>query len=399
LQISIDSIEAREDPYQLFLDYFKDDETKRKYNNYLFRFLKLIPNKIYEDSGVKPPKCQLVGTLATSFVRLAEKKPKIAKNIITAYIEEGKKQVSEKKLNTNTIPNQIKPIKSLLDSNDVLLNWKIIYRMLPRPKKTKDRAYTREELQRMIEASPDITDKLIIELFSSAGFRLESWNYFVWEDIEFFKNRDGSLQGGSLVVYRDDPESYTTFFTPEAARTLEHYREIWKAESGKYPLPGDPLIKAVRFPKVRRLNAFGVKRRLDKIITKIGLRPPLQPGKKRYEVALGHGFRKYFNTMLREAKVDFLDKEDMMGHKVGLESHYERYRDESNRFSEYEKAIPFLTISDTERLRFKAQQLEDEKTELEKIVEENKSQKNEIQRQSQSIKYLLEEIKEVKKSQ
>ena len=81
------------------------------------------------------------------------------------------------------------------------------------------------------------------------------------------------------------------------------------------------------------------------------------PGKKRYEVQLDHGFRKYFNTMLRRAKVNFADKEDMMGHKVALESSYERYEEaDFERFPEYQKAIPFLTISGEERLKEESRQ-------------------------------------------
>ena len=76
---------------------------------------------------------------------------------------------------------------------------------------------------------------------------------------------------------------------------------------------------------------------------------------KLFDAAIDHGFRKYFNTMMRRAKVDYLDKEDMMGHKVGLESHYERYNEEDfERFPEYRKAVPFLTVSDEERLRVEA---------------------------------------------
>ena len=93
------------------------------------------------------------------------------------------------------------------------------------------------------------------------------------------------------------------------------------------------------------------------------------PGKKRYEIQLDHGFRKYFNTMLRRARINFADKEDMMGHKTGLESSYERYVEEDfERFSEYQKAIPFLTISDTERNRHEIKKLKEEKSELEKKI-------------------------------
>ncbi|MCE2505705.1 MAG: hypothetical protein J4F36_04400 [Nitrosopumilaceae archaeon] len=116
-----------------------------------------------------------------------------------------------------------------------------------------------------------------------------------------------------------------------------------------------------------------MRKRIDTVVSAIGLRSPLPPNQKRHEVQLDHGFRKYFNTMLRRAKVDFLDKEDMMGHKVGLEKHYERYQeDDFERFPEYQKAIPFLTISDEERIRLENERLREEKSELEKLNETNK---------------------------
>ena len=62
--------------------------------------------------------------------------------------------------------------------------------------------------------------------------------------------------------------------------------------------------------------------------------------------------------------MDYLDKEDMMGHSTGLEKHYERYCEEDfERFPEYQKAIPFLTISDGERLRAENQALKREAAE------------------------------------
>ena len=55
-----------------------------------------------------------------------------------------------------------------------------------------------------------------------------------------------------------------------------------------------------------------------------------------------------------------------MGHKVGLERHYERYQEEDfERFPEYQKAIPFLTISNEELLRLENQQKQEEINQLE----------------------------------
>ena len=204
--------------------------------SWLYRFLKVIPDELYKVSG-QTPKCQDIGTLARCFVNLAKKDPDMAKNIIAEFIKEEKKLVAENKLNPNTIPNHIKPIKSLLDANSIPIHWKSLHKMYPREQQSNDRAYTREEIQKMIEVCSDITDKVIIQLFSSGGFRLGAWEYFTWKNVIFFKNSDGSYKGAALLVYQVDPESYWTFITPETCKTLELYQESWKSQTGKYPSP------------------------------------------------------------------------------------------------------------------------------------------------------------------
>ena len=176
-----------------------------------------------------------------------------------------------------------------------------------------------------------------------------------------------------MLVYANDAEQYWTHITPEASKYLELYRQKWNSEIGEWPKDSQPLLKAVKYPTIHRLNSTGVKKRIEKIVKSIGMRQSLPEGQKRYEVPLDHGFRKYFNTMLRRAKVNYLDKEDMMGHKVGLESHYERYQEEDyERFPEYQKAIPFLTISDEERLRVEAAEKQEDIERLEQKNEEIK---------------------------
>lgn len=94
--------------------------------------------------------------------------------------------------------------------------------------------------------------------------------------------------------------------------------------------------------------------------------------------------------MLRRAKVDYLDKEDMMGHTTGLEKHYERYNEEDfERFPEYQKAIPFLTISDTERVKFENQKLKEK-------IPEAQLQRDEIERLKQAYDYVVKELNKIK---
>jgi len=198
--------------------------------------------------------------------------------------------------------------------------------MYPRETKSEDRAYTREEIQAMLVHCTDITDRLIILMFSSGGFRLEAWDYFCWKDVIMFPAASATsvasddnmeYRGAALRVYRGDPEEYWTFLTPEACKVLELYRKEWRSRFLRHPRDDDPLLASARFDVPRRLHQKGIKARVNKIVTKIGLRDQLKKGTRRYEVKLDHGFRKYFNTMMRRAKVNYLDKEDMMGHTTG----------------------------------------------------------------------------------
>jgi hypothetical protein len=357
--------------YQNFVDSIRDKETFRKYNSYLKFFLDLIPNEMYKQYLQYEPQSRDVQVLSSAFTEIAQNNVKNAKAIIQAYARNLKEQIENNKLSPATAKNRLKPIKALMKSNDIEMSWYLVDKSLPKPGKSKDRSYKREELQLMMNKATDLTDKVIIVLFSSGGFRVESWNYFTWDDLVYFYNDDDSFKGGALRVYRGDIEEYWCFISPEACEYLMLYREEWKSRFFRYPEKNEPLLISLRHNKPVRLGLSGVKSRMTNIVEAIGLRPKLEDGKQRHEVMIDHGFRKYFNTMLRRAKVNYLDKEDMMGHKVGLEKHYERYTEEDfERFPEYQKAIPFLTISDTERIRFENEKLKNETSKLQKLNNE-----------------------------
>ena len=383
--------------YANFLESLRSSETKRMYVRNLKKFLYLIPNSIFEEHLGDVPSSREMEDLANSFVNLAKKDIKVTKSIIKSYIKEIKREVDSGDISPNTVSNRVKPIKALLTANEIDISWKLINKMFPREVKSEDRAYTREEIQNMLEHCMDITDKLIILMFSSAGFRLEAWDYFCWKDIIVFDDGEKQYKGAALRVYRGDPEEYWTFITPEACKILMLYKEEWKSRFLRYPNNDDPLVASTRFDVPHRLHQKGIRARVDKIVTKIGLRDKLKKGERRYEVKLDHGFRKYFNTMLRRAKVAYLDKEDMMGHKVGLEKHYERYEEQDfERFSEYQKAIPFLTISDDERVRQENKKLLDEKSKMQIQKEKQQLLEDELARQSQAIDTLMSEIKDLR---
>ena len=392
MKLEINDVEGT--AYQNFVDSIRDKETFRKYNSYLRLFLDLIPNEMYKQYLQHNPKSRDIQDLASAFTEIAQKNVKNAKDIIQAYARNLKEQIDNNKLSPATAKNRLKPIKALMKSNDIEMSWYLVDKSLPKPGKSLDRAYKKEELQSMMNIATDLTDKVIIVLFSSGGFRVESWNYFTWDDVVYFYNKDDSFKGGALRVYRGDIEEYWCFITPEACRYLMLYREEWKSRFFRYPEKNEPLLISLRHNKPVRLGVSGVKSRMTNIVESIGLRPKLKDGRQRHEIMIDHGFRKYFNTMLRRAKVNYLDKEDMMGHKVGLESHYERYQEEDfERFPEYQKAISFLTISDEERLRFEAtekqndiEQLKEKNTEIQNLHERIDNLENGITARSTSYK-------------
>ena len=141
MEITIEKINTRADPYQLFLDSIRNESTKRRYKNLLGMFLKLIPNQLYSEHLGKIPKNRDAKALAAFFVDLARKNVDLASDVIAAYIKEDKKRVDEGDLSSQTLPNHIKPIRALLDANRIPLHWKSLNRLMPRREsKSQDRA-------------------------------------------------------------------------------------------------------------------------------------------------------------------------------------------------------------------------------------------------------------------
>jgi len=350
--------DIKEDPYQKIVDYLPNQKTRAGYMRLLKKFLNEIPKEIFEKNLHKSG--ETFPELVILFIELSRKDIDLVKLIVSAYLRDVKNEQETKKLKISYVKNQLKPIVSLFDANEIDFSWKAINKSVPKSGVPNDRAYTREELQTLMLAAIDIIDKIIILLFSSAGFRLGAWDYFTWNDVIFFTNDDGSFKGLGLRIYAGDAEEYWTHGTPEAAKLLWLYREEWKVKFGKYPESSDPLIVPARTYSYKTLHGFtsgAIAGRVRNLLKKSGL--------KGINVQADNGFRKYFNTMCRRAKVFEEDREDMMGHYEGLQKHYERYVEEDfERFPEYQKAISILTISEEERAKHELLLKSQELTEL-----------------------------------
>lgn len=364
MEITIEDLDGN--AYQNFIDYNRDKKTLKNYTLYLHRFLDIIPNDVFTKYlGESPSDDYKEKTI--QFINLSRKNIQITKLLVKAYVRELKVKVTTKEFKPSTIKNRLKPIKALFNANEIDFSWKLIDKGLPKIGKSPDRAYTREEIQTLITKSNDIVDKVIILLFSSAGFRVEAWDYFTWNDVIFFYNDDETVKGMAIRVYAGDAEEYWTHGTPEAAKILLLYKDYWKARFGKHPNKSAPLVVATKVLYPKRLRSNGIRTRIVRLLRSAGIRPIFKNPNDRHEVPADHGFRKYCNTMMRRAKVNFADKEDMQGRDLGQESSYERYVEgDFERWSEYQKAIPFLTISDAERNACELAKALQKNTDLEK---------------------------------
>jgi integrase len=118
-------------------------------------------------------------------------------------------------------------LRHFYDMNDVVLNWRKLTRFqnggIPETSRAKDRAYTLEEIQTMLEAGATNTrTRAIILLLASTGIRIGAVHPLRLRNL-------GKVDGYGLykiTIYENTSEEYITFCTPEAARAIESYLEL-----------------------------------------------------------------------------------------------------------------------------------------------------------------------------
>ena len=105
------------------------------------------------------------------------------------------------------------------------------------------------------------------------------------------------------------------------------------------------------------------------------------------EVMASHGFRKFCITQMKKAKVDFNDREALVGHRQsrGLDVNYDRTTEEE-RLAEYLKAMELLTISPENRLR-------------KQVAEQDYTIQTRMKEKDEQIQKLMQQMVELKETQ
>lgn len=225
-----------EEPIGLFYQGIRASATKDKYT----RTLRKVLCDIFENV--------LDGTFeqrASQLVQQAKTDPAWITSLLLTLSKRLKERTvlptTEKDyLSPNSVSRYFKPIRKLLDMNDVPIAWKRIYYTFPERNNTdsESRGYTRQEIQKMIGFIRGPIDKALILVAASSGIR-EGGFVLNWEDLipvyqindkivfDITESEESKAQivCGILTVYRKTPEEYPAFITPEAYRAILDYKQ------------------------------------------------------------------------------------------------------------------------------------------------------------------------------
>src|SRR5262245_8452741 len=126
-------------------------------------------------------------------------------------------QNPEYHLSSSSVILSFRAIKFFYTMNDILLNWRRIAKVLPRPRKAvNDRAYTREEIARIVE-KVDQRGRCIVLLMCSSAMRIGAISGLNLADL----HQLGEIK--AITVYKNDPEEYTALCSPECAKAIDEY--------------------------------------------------------------------------------------------------------------------------------------------------------------------------------
>ncbi len=365
------SLTLQSQSFSNFINAVKSEESRITYSGHIVRFLRYVgfPST---DELIK-----LTG-------------PEIEQKIITYIVH-----MVEKKLATGTIETFCGAIFTFYEMNDIIaINKKKIKRYIPeKQKKFRDRAYTHEEISRLLNTS-DLRFRAIVLTLSSTGIRIGGLSLLKLRDLQ----KINSVY--RFTIYDNTKDEYFTSCTPECAGAIDQYLDFRK-RMGEPLNPDSPLIREEfdinnlgRIMNPKHMTVRGLISFLRSNSIKAGIRSTetLTESKKvvRKSVMLCHGFRKFTDTQMIESRIDGLKKEMMLGHDIGLEKSYYRPKDEDV-LAEYDKAINNLTINEENRLKIEVQQLTEKQDEISLMKLEHKKEMNDMRQTMDKILSMVQE--------
>jgi integrase len=324
----------------------------------------------------------------------------------------------EKKLSYSSLEGVCAPLRKFYAMNDVTLNWEKIHNYLGAHDKTiEDKAYTKGQIQKLLQFASQRT-RILILLLASSGLRIGAVSGLRCKHLKYIE-KYGIYQ---ITIYPKAKERYVTYCTPECAAEIKNYfeyrqrcGEVINEESSviREDFDGED-IQQVKNP--RAASTVALKFLLERVVKNAGLKMKHERNDdgvltQRTEIMRAHGLRKFFDTNLVRAVVHAIKIDALMGHKRGIQSSYFRPSDDEL-LEEYVKAIDLLTINEENRLKIKVEELttqnetneyvinsrlQEKEKEMEELRHNDKVKEDALATLSDQVMKLMVEVQELKK--
>ena len=198
-------------------------------------------------------------------------------------------------ISVNSIKIYMAGVQSFLESNEIILNWKKIAKFYPEEVSNNFRAYTKEEIAKLLSVA-DVRDRCLILLMASTGIRVGAIKTLKIKHLKRLQENNTNI--GVLTVYPDSKnDRYNALLTPECMAVLDEYFEYRKKQHEK--ISDDSFILRDKYATFSRttnrskpLSERAINKQMKFLLRKAGLPyEQLQPD---------HSFKKVFQYCFNE---------------------------------------------------------------------------------------------------
>ena len=288
--------------------------------------------------------------------------------------------------------------------NDIILNWKKINSFIGELIRTvKDMAYTRQEIEKIIEKC-DERKKVMILLQSSAGLRIGALPELRIRNLKKIE-KYGIYK---ILVYEGTSDEYYCFCSSECAHAIDNYlqyRRLYREQiTPQSPLIREQFDKTSPFmPKACHIKRETMANTINQVLQDAGVRDKrkLKEGErrqKRHDIMNDHGFRKFYDTTMTNAGVHALYIELLEGHRVkGVKDSYFKptegdLLEGNDKMLGYISAVDDLTIDDSHRLQRQVSELKNEGDQIQRLRQEKDNEMQTMKQKYEEMSSMLQSI-------